>query len=1067
MKLNPNAISLSADISPRPPLGRPRNAPPAPHPPRTHHLAKRPQHKRVFRKAPPRRRSRSEQRGAPVRDQAPLPAPRDRRARAAGRSRAMGCFESRPRTASAEETAEQKGLDSEIAEPMDATDEFFCMLHVFMGQRKGWAELWAGGPGDDAADRPDGAPRRGSLAQQAAAAFRREPLTVDAVAASGRSKAEMRKLMQQRLPEGGEDAPSAGPVRNLKELYEAASAASGVFEEWVTSVADAVNEPSQGGVSVILGELKDPRRAQQKAESDYRSSKFPGAPEAWLFDVVRAKIVCESPQEVKAVALAMRSALVEFGGHAVRVKNFMLEARPSGFRDMLAHVRLPAGGALHTCEVQVLLREVHRYDRRHDCHTTYAYFRDMLSGRGDELAARLQLLELLNAAAIGSRTLQRIFERFCSVLEERERSTARRVQLLTLFYDLLFDRLEEHLVALEVAQRIFDICKWTARAKAKSEKDRHKAEASDAEVAWAVSRVADALGALGRRDAELRQCRAALQVMEAARGSEDKFTVAMVRRLAAALETRGDAEGALECHQRILVWRVKHHGRNHVDVAKSYNAMANLLRRLGRHEEALDYYFQAFEVFAAQLGGEHERTIAAQTNMANVLGLLGRAEESLNTFGAVLDTAETTYGADHAIRADALHSLAVLLSDLGRKEEAADRYSEAARTYEAVFGVNNRRVANTLNNLAVLLQQMMRFEDALHKHEKALRIRITVLGEEHPDTAASQNNLGITLSSLKRHREAVAHLEQALWVRERAFGKRHKLVAETLANQANALHRAGRGAEARRKMERALEIFREAFGAADAVVANTLYNLSDILRGLERHAEALEAVDTALRIYRPRGDMESTATALNNRGVLLELLGRHEEALVSYHEAFLLFSDSGDVVNPEGLEALANMAQALQALGRHDECVTRLEQVLDGRKRLLGDFDPEVAAALNDLGVALERAGRPDAAHDRYKEAMALQRARREDGESRAGEGDLLFNLSLLHETARGERAPAQTFMTAAAALYAVELGDDDPRTKAAEGILSRWNDHEQAQTVEDGDEPEFRNSIRRQSVMV
>ena len=103
----------------------------------------------------------------------------------------------------------------------------------------------------------------------------------------------------------------------------------------------------------------------------------------------------------------------------------------------------------------------------------------------------------------------------------------------------------------------------------------------------------------------------------------------------------------------------------------------------------------------------------------------------------------------------------------------------------------------------------------------------------------------------------------------------------------------------------------------------------------------------------------------------------------------------------------------------------------------------------------------------RYKEAMALQRARREDGESRAGEGDLLFNLSLLHETARGERAPAQTFMTAAAALYAVELGDDDPRTKAAEGILSRWNDHEQAQTVEDGDEPEFRNSIRRQSVMV
>ena len=81
------------------------------------------------------------------------------------------------------------------------------------------------------------------------------------------------------------------------------------------------------------------RAAAKASEDDGR--REPGPPEAWLFDVVRGKAVCETGDEILAV---WESIANDPNVEVVRVKNRCAAPKFNGYRDFLINLRVRVGG---------------------------------------------------------------------------------------------------------------------------------------------------------------------------------------------------------------------------------------------------------------------------------------------------------------------------------------------------------------------------------------------------------------------------------------------------------------------------------------------------------------------------------------------------------------------------------------------------------------------------------------------------------------------------------------------------------------------------------------------------
>jgi predicted O-linked N-acetylglucosamine transferase (SPINDLY family) len=162
-------------------------------------------------------------------------------------------------------------------------------------------------------------------------------------------------------------------------------------------------------------------------------------------------------------------------------------------------------------------------------------------------------------------------------------------------------------------------------------------------------------------------------------------------------------------------------------------------------------------------------------------------------------------------------------------------------------------------------------------------------------------------------------------------------------------------------------------------------NRGTVLQSLGRHEEALAAYDRALAVT------PDYAEALNNRGSVLQDLKRPAEALASYDQALrrapnfaqafnnrgsalLELKRFGDALScfdralalrPRDVEVINNRGNALQGLARYDEAVAAYDQALA--------LKPDYPEALNNRGSALQQLKRHDEALASFDKAGSLQ----------------------------------------------------------------------------------------------
>ncbi|MGW4648122.1 AfsR/SARP family transcriptional regulator [Kitasatospora sp. NPDC004289] len=169
-----------------------------------------------------------------------------------------------------------------------------------------------------------------------------------------------------------------------------------------------------------------------------------------------------------------------------------------------------------------------------------------------------------------------------------------------------------------------------------------------------------------------------------------------------------------------------------------------------------------------------------------------------------------------------------------------------------------------------------------------------------------------------------------------------------------------------------------------------------------RFADALDLIDQAVPLWRELGDVVREQLNLNNRGMLLQALGRDREAVTALEEALALAVERGDAHNEAlALSGLGNVAEKTDprlAIRHHSRSIEA------GRRS--GTPGVQMAGLCN-IGCAHLRLDEPAEALQHFREALALPAGSAHwttERQTRLGLVDALHRLHHLDEAATAAR---------------------------------------------------------------
>ncbi len=314
--------------------------------------------------------------------------------------------------------------------------------------------------------------------------------------------------------------------------------------------------------------------------------------------------------------------------------------------------------------------------------------------------------------------------------------------------------------------------------------------------------------------------------------------------LAEVYRQRGTYMEAEPLYQRALsIWE-QQLGPEHPQVAYPLNGLANLYYSQGRYAEVEPLYQRALSIWEQQLGPEHPQVAYPLYGLANLHREQGQYREAEPLYRRALHIREQQLGPDHPQVAYPLYGLAILYREQGQYREAEPLYWRALRIWEQQLGPDHPQVAYSLHGLANLYREQGQYSEAEPLYRKALRIWEQHLEPDHPLVAYPLHGLANLYREQGQYREAESLYRQALHIREQQLGPDHPDTAGTFHDLAMLREKQGNRQEALTLYQRALTIRGQVLGSAHPQTTGTRASVITLLHTMGLHEEAamLEAV---------------------------------------------------------------------------------------------------------------------------------------------------------------------------------------------------------------------------------
>jgi|GEM_PF-3246118 tetratricopeptide (TPR) repeat protein len=361
----------------------------------------------------------------------------------------------------------------------------------------------------------------------------------------------------------------------------------------------------------------------------------------------------------------------------------------------------------------------------------------------------------------------------------------------------------------------------------------------------------------------------------------------------------------------------------HLNKKDDHFAIANIYTIFLQYEKAKDEYLKDIEYRYIQ--GDNAELAASLSNAGNMLKIMGKYEEALPYLRLSLEMMRRLYKEDHIDIAKSLNNFSNVLHDLGYYKEALKNKKESLGVIRRLYKGDNTDIAKALSNLGITLHDLGYYEEALvYKLEGLKMMERIYCKTDHADIARFLDNIGITLRSLKSLNEAKDYHERSEKMMMRIYdGGDHADIARCLHNMGNILNSLGKHEEALLKHTISLEIMKRIYNGGDhADIARCLHDMGNTFYFLSRYEEALSTYKNSLEMmYRIYGiiDHVDISNLLHDNGSVLHFLGEYEEALEKHKKSFDMRCRIYKGDHPYIAQSLDNISIVLQSLKRDKE----------------------------------------------------------------------------------------------------------------------------------------------------
>jgi tetratricopeptide (TPR) repeat protein/transcriptional regulator with XRE-family HTH domain len=405
------------------------------------------------------------------------------------------------------------------------------------------------------------------------------------------------------------------------------------------------------------------------------------------------------------------------------------------------------------------------------------------------------------------------------------------------------------------------------------------------------------------------------------------------------LQDRARYSEAELLYQRALQMRVKHLGPDHLDVADSLDALADLRREQGRPAEAEQDIQRALRITEQRLGRDHILFAERLSHLANLYQALGRHKDAEPLYRQARDiyqryianlahaaTEATERSAERALFKTASLRYGRLLSNFGATVMESGQYPEAEAllrqawdTLEQAVGPEHVDIALVVNNLAILLKERNEYAEAEPLYLLAQRIWARHLESDHTQLALAANNLGELYKDQKRYTDAEPLYQTALAIWTKRLGSAHPMVAIALTNLADVAFGQKQYADAEERYQRALAGFENSVGEVNYLTAYALNGLANVYRQMRNYPKAEEmyqrAFDVRQTVWANEPNHPETAETLHDWGRLWELEGKLDRARDCYERALAMRTTGLGAQHPKTIETRRRLADLLSRMG--------------------------------------------------------------------------------------------------------------------------------------------------------
>jgi tetratricopeptide (TPR) repeat protein len=261
---------------------------------------------------------------------------------------------------------------------------------------------------------------------------------------------------------------------------------------------------------------------------------------------------------------------------------------------------------------------------------------------------------------------------------------------------------------------------------------------------------------LGRLDEALAMCSSALEIYNKAPGDNQKDIAICHNSMGIILKQQGKEDEAMEHYSMGLEITLKNEGET-AGAAGFLVSIGNILYNQNKLDEAMEKYISALRIF--EKAKVDTRIAVCHYNIANMLKKQGKLEAALEHARKSLAIRRSKLSHEHDDCADSHCLIGNILLDSGMFAEALDEYDNALRIRKNVYGEMSLKVAEVYENKAYYFFNLQKWREAVTFFE-AIHIRTVLQGAEDADLVDLKADLAEAEEELKAERSNAAASER-------------------------------------------------------------------------------------------------------------------------------------------------------------------------------------------------------------------------------------------------------------------------------------------------------------------